>query len=293
MFKFLLSIAWSSGFAIAALGYLFSQSVATGGWVEQFAARFGARAEALAAAVGGFVVLYPDICIHGVFTVIFWLHSFLGLWLSLVALTMLIPQLITRDRASNALTVYLARPLTSTDYLLGKLGIIAGVMVLLWTGPLVAGWFVGMLFSPDRDFIIYSFGPLVRALAFHGIALASISAIALGVSSIGRTARVTTTIWLALWLIFGAAAMPPPAPDWIKRASFSYDLAQARQHVFKLDEALRAAGSKLPLINPRMASSLTDAGAKAKARDFNGALAALAALIALSCFVFFRKLKPE
>ncbi len=292
-FIFLISVAWSGGLAIATLGFAFSQSVATGGWVEQFAAKLGPRSEAIAAALGAFVVLYPDICVHGVFTLIFWLHSFLGLWLSLLALTVLVPQLITRDRASNALTVYLSRPLTSSDYLLGKLGVIVGVLVLLWTGPLLCGWLLGMLFSPDRDFIVYSFGPLVRALSFHAIAVVALAAIALGVSALGRASRVTTMIWLFLWLVFGFASQPPRAPDWIKRASFTYDLNQARQHVFKLDQALQSAGSKLPLLNPQFATNLTSAGKQAQASDFNGALAALGAFVALSSVVFFRKLKPE
>ena len=80
----------------------------------------GPRPEAMFTVLTGLVAMFPDIVVHGIFTLIFWTHSFLGLWLSLLALTALVPQLITRDRASNALIVYLARPLTSTDYLLGK-----------------------------------------------------------------------------------------------------------------------------------------------------------------------------
>ena len=153
------------------------------GWLEAFAAKFGPRAEAVVTAISGLVTLYPDICVRGVFTLLFWAHSFLGLWLSLLALTTLVPSLITRDRVSHALVVYLARPLTSVDYLLGKLGTIVGVLLLVWTGPLLLGWLLSMLFATDRDFVIYSFGPLVRALTFNGIALVALAAIALGVSA--------------------------------------------------------------------------------------------------------------
>src|SRR5581483_12363705 len=127
-----------------------------------------------------------DICVRGIFTLIFWVHSFVGLWLTLIALTVMVPRLITQDRASNALTVYLARPLTTADYLLGKLGMIGGVIVLVWTAPLLLGWLLGMMFATDRDFIIYSVAPLLRALLFNGIALVSLAAIALGVSSLSR-----------------------------------------------------------------------------------------------------------
>lgn len=293
LFKFLLSAAWGGGLLIAVLGFSFTQSIATGGWLETFATNLGPRAEALVSAFGAFVLLYPDICIHGLFTLIFWLHSYLGLWLSLVALTIIVPRLISRDRASNALIVYLSRPLTSLDYLLGKLGIIVSVLVLLWTGPLVAGWLVSMLLAPDRDFIVYSFAPLLHALAFNGISLVVLAAVALGVSAVGRSLPTTTIFWLALWLILAAVAKPPHAPDWLKRASFTHDLSVVRQEVFHLDTALADAGAQLPLISKQFATNLTDSGKAAEPVDFSGAIASLAAFAVLSSCVFLRKLRPE
>jgi ABC-2 type transport system permease protein len=293
LFKLLLSAAWFGGLMIAVAGFTFSQSIATGGWLETYATNFGPRAEAVVSAFGAFVLLYPDICIHGLFTLIFWLHSYLGLFLSLVALTVIVPRLITRDRASNALIVYLSRPLTSLDYLLGKLGIIVSVLLLLWTGPLVAGWLVSMLLAPDRDFIQYSISPLLRALAFNGISLVALAAIALGVSAVGRSSRIATIVWLGLWLILGAVSKPPPAPDWIKRASFSHDLSAVRQEVFRLDSALTDAGAQLPLISKQFAKNLTESGKAAEPVDFSGAIASLAAFSVLSSVVFLRKLRPE
>jgi ABC-2 type transport system permease protein len=293
LFKFLLSVAWGGGLLIAILGFSFTQSIATGGWLETYATNFGPRAEAIVSAFGAFVLLYPDICINGLFTLIFWLHSYLALLLSLVALTVIVPRLITRDRASNALIVYLSRPLTSLDYLLGKLGIIVSVLLLLWTGPLVAGWLVSMLLAPDRDFIVYSFSPLLRALSFNGIALVVLATIALGVSAIGRSSRITTILWIGLWLILSAVAKPPHAPDWIKRTSFSHDLGVVRQEVFRLDRALTDAGEQLPILNQQFVKNLTTTGKAAEPVDFSGALASLAGFIALSSFVFLRKLRPE
>ncbi len=292
-FKFLLSIAWSAGLVIAAMGFTFSQSLASGGWLETLATRFGPRTEAMYAALGGFVTLYPDICVGGIFTLIFWVHSFLGLWLTLFALTAMIPRLITRDRASNALTIYLSRPLTTFDYLLGKLGMIVGIILLVWTGPLLFGWLLSMLFATNRDFIVYSLMPLGRALLFNGIAVVALAGIALGVSAIARTARATVGIWAGLWLVFGMLATPPPAPTWIKRASFTHDLSEVRQHVLRVDAALTDAGANLPLLDQRFAQNLTRAGEKAQASDFKGSVFALGVLAALSSGVFFRKLKPE
>lgn len=292
-FKILLSLAWTSGVMIALAGFVFSQSVSSGGWLENLATRLGPRPGALFTVMTGLVALFPDIVVHGVFTLIFWAHSFLGLWLSLLALSSVVPQLITRDRASNALIVYLARPLTSADYLLGKLGIIVGVLLLMWTGPLLAGWLLSMLFATDRDFIIYSFSPLLRALAFNGVALVVLAALALGVSAVGRRAQVAVTIWMMLWLGFGAVALQPRTPEWIKRTSFTRNLSEVRQEVFRLDTALADAAGKLPLMDQQLVTNMTIAGKKAEPTDFNGSLLTLGAFIALSSWVFFRRLRPE
>jgi len=292
-FKLLLGVAWSGGLMIAVAGFAFSQSVASGGWLENLMVRFGPRAEALFTVLTGLVALFPDVVVRGVFTAVFWAHSFLGLWLSLLALSSVVPQLITRDRASNALIVYLSRPLTSVDYLLGKLGVIAGVLVLVWTGPLLVGWLLSMLFATDRDFIVYSFSPLLRALLFNGLALVVLATIALGVSAAGRRAQVTVTVWMLLWIVFAGVAAQPHAPDWIKRASFTRDLGEVRQEVFRLDTALADAAGQLPLLDQQLVANLTAAGKKAGATDFNGALASLGLLVGLSSWVFFRKLRPE
>jgi hypothetical protein len=293
LFRILLLLAWVGGVVLAAAGFLFSQSVTSGGWVESFAVYIGPRFQAVSSALAAFVLLYPDICIGGWFTLIFWLHSYLGLGLSLVALTAMVPRLITRDRATNALTVYLSRPLTSSDYLLGKLGMIVGVLAAMWTGPLLFGWLLSVAFAPDRDFIVYSFSPLMRALLFHGIALVTLAAIALGVSAISRTTRTTTIVWIGLWLILGAMAKPPRSPQWMQRASFTHNLGEVRQGILRLDTALTLAGENLPLTDQRFARNLSTAGKKAESTDFNAALASLGAFVALSSFVFLRKLRPE
>lgn len=293
IFRILLFVAWTAGVAMAAIGFLFSQTVASGGWLETLGTHLGPRFEALSSALGGMIVLYPDICIRGLFTLIFWLQSYFGLGLSLIALTLVVPRLVTRDRASNALTIYLARPLTSVDYLLGKLGLIAGLLLLLWTGPLILGWVLSMLFAPNRDFVIYSVSPLLRALLFNGIGLVALAAISLGVSALSRTSRNTVIIWIGLWLIAGALAKNPVAPDWLRHASFSYDLSQVRETIFGLDQALTDAGTTLPLLDRQFVQTLSEAAAKAKTTDFGGALGGLCVLVVFSTGIFLRRLRPE
>src|SRR5438132_1398106 len=68
LFRVLLFLSWSAGILIAVCAFMFSQSVASGGWLESITAHIGARSQALVAALGGLIVLYPDVCIGGFYT---------------------------------------------------------------------------------------------------------------------------------------------------------------------------------------------------------------------------------
>lgn len=292
-FRWILGLAWLSGFGIAVFGFVFSQTLASGGWLETYAPKIGPRFDAGARMITGLVALYPDVIVHTLFTYILWLHSFVALVISLVTLTLLIPSLITRDQATNALIVYLSRPLTTFDYLLGKLGTIVGVLLLVWTGPLLLGWFLSMVFATDRDFFVYSLTPLARALMFNGVCLVVLAAIALGVSALARSSLVTIIIWLVLWIVAWIISTHPLAPPWLERASFMRDLNETRAEVFKLDEAFANAAKNLPLLDQTTVKNLQRSGEKAAAEDGSGAWIGLGVLTLISSAVFFRKLKPE
>jgi ABC-2 type transport system permease protein len=293
LFVFLVSVAWGGGVMIAMLGFLVAQSIGSGGWLETLAQKIGPRAEAMVAAIGGMVVLYPEVCLGGLFTLIFWLHSFLALWVCFLALAVTVPRLVASDRATNALTVYLSRPLTSGDYLLGKLGTIAGILGLLWTGPLIFGWFFNLLLAPDRDFVIYAFAPFLRALEFNGLALVALAAIALGASAAHRSAAGATVIWMVLWVVAGFMAGLPDCPAWLRRASFSHDLGELRSVVFRLDGVLGDAKASIPMLGEQLAQTMDRAAARAQAVDGNGAALGLALLVVVSSAIFLRRLRPD
>jgi len=292
-FKLLLILAWTLGFAIAAAGLGFSQSLASGGWLESLAANFGPRPEAVVAAFCAVVLLYPDVIVHGLFTALFWVQSQIGLGLCMIALTILVPRLVARDRATNALTIYLSRPLTSLDYLLGKFGIIVGILVIFWTGPLLFAWLLSMLFAPDQVFFTYSLLPLGRALLFSGVALVTLAAIAFGISAAAKTGRSATLLWIGAWILVGMLANFPFSPDWIRFASFSFDLREIRQAIFQVDDALMRAVSTLPMLNAETSNELESASVFMTAQDLRGAIAGLMVLVTLSSTLFFRRLRAE
>ena len=292
-FVILLIVAWTTSLVMAAGGFVFSQTVVTGGWLEEGAKSLGVRAEALASAIGALVLLYPDICVRGLFMWMFWVQSYVGLGLSLIALTVLVPRLVARDRAGNALIIYLSRPLTSLDYLLGKLGTVAGLLVLLWTGPLLLGWLLSMLFAPNSDFFVYSLEPLLRALMFNGICLVVLATVALGVSALTRSSRTTIVLWMFLWIFMWGLGNGHRAPDWLRHSSLMINIAEVRASTLRLDAVFVDAAEKLPLIDQRVVENLRRSGEETSAKNLPGAVQALAGFVVLSSVVFLRKLRPE
>ncbi len=293
MFKTLLFIGWAAGLGVAAVGFVFAQTLAEGGWLANLAADAGPRPAAVVKAISALLLVFPDILITGGFKAIFWAHSQIGLLLSLAAMTLLVPQLITRDRASQALTIYLARPLTSRDYLVGKLGIILGVLLILWTGPLLAGWGVTMLLVPDPIFVSYSLRALGAALLFNAIALVVVGAIAFGVSALGRTAATARLGWIGLWIVMSViASASRDLPGFVRHASFSYDLRLVRDEVFAMQDTLTAA-DVLPMLNPHMARELTQVATQVGTNELSSVVAGLAVLAGGSLLLLWGRIKPE
>jgi len=292
-FRLLLILAWGSALAVAGIAFSFGQAVATGGWLESFAAHFGPRVTAIASSTGALILLYPDICVGGLFTLLFWVQAGVSMVLCLVALTLVIPGLITRDRSSHALTIYLSRPLTTVDYLLGKLGIIIAALAVLWTGPLLVSWVLAMLLSPNLDFLTYSLGPLGHALLFNAVALVVLASIALGVSASAHSSSRAVLAWLGAWLILGVIANLGHSPTWLRDMSFSYDLDQIRRSLFQPGAALVRAAAELPMLNSDLAKHLHNAGENISPHGTGQAVAGLVLLTFAGSLVFLQKLRPE
>ncbi len=292
-FKALIFLGWVAGLLVAVAGFVFAQTLSEGGWLSQLAASGGPRVEAVMRGFSALLLLYPDLLVTGMFKLVFWVHSQIGLLLSLVAMTLLVPQLITRDRATQALTIYLARPLTSRDYLIGKLGIIAGVLLLLWTGPLLFGWALGMLLLPDWVFFQYSLPAMGAALTFNAVALVVVGAVAFGVSALGRTAASARLGWIGLWILLGIIARHPVLPDWVRHASFSYNLTLVRDETFAMGAALADAAGVMPLLSTEVARELQTAAQRFANGELTGAAIGLGVLVIGALALLLGKVKPE
>jgi hypothetical protein len=109
--------------------------------------------------------------------------------------------LIAKDRASGALPLYLSRPLTLADYVLGKAGIIAWFVASFTLVPNLMLWLFGIATdeSPTalRD-ALPSLGPIL----VQGMAIIAVYALTiLAVSSLCRRPMFAGLIWFTMMLL--------------------------------------------------------------------------------------------
>jgi len=106
--------------------------------------------------------------------------------------------LIAKDRASGALPLYLSRPLTLTDYVLGKVGIIGWFIAAFTLAPNLLLWIFGVAADDSghalRD-ALPSLGPIV---AQNLTVIAVYSLTILAVSSLCRRPMFAGLIWFAV-----------------------------------------------------------------------------------------------
>jgi len=106
--------------------------------------------------------------------------------------------LISRDLKTNAIQLYLARPLTRTDYVLGKFAIIAGIGALLLPAPGLLLFLMEVGLSTDTKFLASYFWLPLAILGYSAVIIAGAGLLALAVSSMTRSGRYAGLLFFAL-----------------------------------------------------------------------------------------------
>jgi len=98
--------------------------------------------------------------------------------------------LIANDLRTGAILVYLSRPLTRRDYVLGKLGVLLALNLSVTLAPALLLYLIALSLAPDQ-FATWKLAWLGPAIVLHSIVLSLVmSLVALAVSSLSRSARV-------------------------------------------------------------------------------------------------------
>jgi len=106
--------------------------------------------------------------------------------------------LIANDRRANALQIYLSKPLTRTEYVLGKLAVLMTFLLLVTWIPGLLLLLVQVLFAGSFRFLIdnlYLF-PAITLVAFIGTSVAAASMLAL--SSLSNSSRYVGILYASL-----------------------------------------------------------------------------------------------
>ncbi len=144
--------------------------------------------------------------------------------------------LIANDRRANALQIYLSKPLTRAEYVLGKLAILMTFLLLVTWLPAIVLLIVQIAFAGNFTFFqnnVFLF-PAITLFAFIEVVLASSTMLAL--SSLSKSSRYVAILYAGLIFftqaVYGVlyAVTRSTAFSWL---SFSANLAQIGDLIFR------------------------------------------------------------
>jgi ABC-2 type transport system permease protein len=144
--------------------------------------------------------------------------------------------LIANDRRANALQIYLSKPLTRVEYVLGKLAILMTFLALVTWLPAIVLLIVQIAFAGNFTFFrtnVFLF-PAITLFAFIEIILASSTMLAL--SSLSKSSRYVGILYAAVIFftqaVYGVlyAVTRSTALSWL---SFSANLKQIGDVIFR------------------------------------------------------------
>jgi ABC-2 type transport system permease protein len=98
--------------------------------------------------------------------------------------------LIANDLRTGAILVYLSRPLTRRDYVIGKLCVLLAVNLAVTLVPAIALYLTALSLAPDK-FRTFELAWILPAIVLHSFVISLvISLVALAVSSLSKSARL-------------------------------------------------------------------------------------------------------
>ena len=103
--------------------------------------------------------------------------------------------LIANDRRSNALQIYLSKPLSRAEYVAGKLGILGFFLLMVTLVPALALLLIEVMFTASLAFLLDNLFllPAITLYALMEVSLASFTMLAL--SSLSTSARYTAMLY--------------------------------------------------------------------------------------------------
>lgn len=291
--RHIVTVCWSASLAQVAVLFLIGQLLVADSLVVRWVRHAGGEIQTLVRGLIIWLTQHPEISVRTTQNLLFYLFSTTLLTISLVAIALAIPHLITRDISSKAIIIYSSKAISRFDYLLGKFATVMGLLVITWLGPICAAWFVGNLLAPNWGFFWHSRMALFHMLIYMGSSMVILSLLALGVSAVSAKEKATVSLWIGLWLLGNSlVAMSESAKPWLKYFSFRFNLDQIALSVFQLGHELKLAQDNIPF-GSMFRGVTQETINRWNNPDISGALIGLAVMLVIAVAIISRRVKPE
>ncbi len=119
----------------------------------------------------------------------------------IVVLGLVAPRLISYDLRSRGYLLYLSRPLTPAEYILGKSLVLFFLLFMMSALPALIIYVTGLFLSTDSTAIAQTWDIPLRILLASLVLMIPTSAIALAFSSMTQESRYAGFAWFAMWVI--------------------------------------------------------------------------------------------
>jgi ABC-2 type transport system permease protein len=292
--RHLLVMCWMGALIMTAALFLVGQLLVADSIVVQWVGNLNPQLQVFARTFTTWLEQHPEVSVRTTQDVLFFYFGIFLMPVSIFALGMVIPVLITRDLASNAIIIYASKAVSRGDYLLGKFSTAFGLMVLTWLGPICAAWFLGNLLAPDWRFFWHSRIALWHALVYVLSSMGILSLLALGVSAVSPKEKTTAAFWI-MWWITGIVVTPIAAhtQPWLRHLSFNYNLNQIALAVFRLGDDLKIAQENIPIFGSMLGNIRGETMSALNAPTIWGALIGSLLMASISAVVVNKRARPE
>lgn len=121
-----------------------------------------------------------------------------GFWVLLFVL-LVGSSLVSADRQYKALQLYFSKPLTSLDYILGKLGIVGVFLLLTVWLPILLLWVFGLMVEPSLEYFREIWFVPLSLTAYTVLLIAVAGLLILALSSVGQKGVFIAGAWIILF----------------------------------------------------------------------------------------------
>ncbi len=294
LLKTVVVACWMTALIMTAFLFFLGQLLVPDSMVANSVTQMNSNLQTFFEMLTGWLRQHPELSVSTTQNVLFYFYSVYVMPMSIFALGMALPMLITRDLASSAIVIYSSKAVSRADYLIGKFGTAFGLLTLTWLGPVCAAWFLSNLLAPDWTFFWHARVPLFHILLFGLPSMVILSLLALGVSAFSSREKATPALWFTWWAV-GLVIQPIAVQTipFLQHISFGYNLRQIALAVFQLGDNLRTAQTGIPIFGDMLKNLRPETRAAIENPRLAGAILALAIMVAVAGSIVRKRVKPE